>query len=78
LPLNEEEISFGRSRGTFVFPEDPFMSRAHCKIYHRGEDFFVEDLGSRNGTFIKVRGKAPVPTGATVLVGSQVFKLDAQ
>ncbi|MCU1309347.1 MAG: Adenylate and Guanylate cyclase catalytic domain protein [Candidatus Angelobacter sp.] len=78
LPLNEEEISFGRSRGTFVFPEDPFMSRAHCKIYHRGEDFFVEDLGSRNGTFIKVRGKAPVPTGATVLVGSQVFKLDVQ
>jgi class 3 adenylate cyclase len=76
LPLNEEEISFGRSRGTYVFPEDPFMSRAHCKIYHRGEDFFVEDLGSRNGTFIKVRGKAPVPSGATVLVGSQVFKLD--
>src|SRR6185436_17600727 len=78
LPLNEEEISFGRSRGTYVFPEDPFMSRAHCKIYHRGEDFFVEDLGSRNGTFIKVRGKAPVPVGATVLVGSQVLKVDAQ
>jgi class 3 adenylate cyclase len=78
LPLNDEEISFGRSRGTFVFPEDPFMSRAHCKIYHRGEDFFVEDLGSRNGTFIKVRGKAPVPSGATVLVGSQVFKVDVQ
>jgi class 3 adenylate cyclase len=78
LPLNEEEISFGRSRGTYVFPEDPFMSRAHCKIYHRGEDFFVEDLGSRNGTFIKVRGKAPVPVGATVLVGSQVLKVEAQ
>lgn len=78
LPLNEEEISFGRSRGTYVFPEDPFMSRAHCKIYHRGEDFFLEDLGSRNGTFIKVRGKAPVPVGATVLVGSQVLKVDAQ
>jgi len=78
LPLNEEEISFGRSRGTYVFPEDPFMSRAHCKIYHRGEDFFLEDLGSRNGTFIKVRGKAPVPVGATVLVGSQVLKVEAQ
>ncbi len=78
LPLNEEEISFGRSRGTYVFPEDPFMSRAHCKIYHRGEDFFIEDLGSRNGSFIKVRGKAPVPVGATVLVGSQVLKIHAQ
>lgn len=78
LPLNEEEVSFGRSRGTYVFPEDPFMSRAHCKIYHRGEDFFIEDVGSRNGTFIKVRGKAPVPAGANVLVGSQVLKVELQ
>lgn len=76
LPLNEEEVSFGRSRGTYIFPEDPFMSRAHCKIYHRGEDFYIEDVGSRNGTFIKVRSKAPVPKGATVLVGSQVFRID--
>jgi class 3 adenylate cyclase len=78
LPLNEEEVTFGRSRGTYVFPDDPFMSRAHAKIYHRGEDFFVEDAGSRNGTFIKVRGEAPIPNGATILVGSQVFKADVQ
>jgi class 3 adenylate cyclase len=78
LPLNEEEVTFGRSRGTYVFPEDPFMSRAHAKVYHRGEDFFVEDLGSRNGTFLKVRGEAPIPNGCTVLVGSQVFRIDAQ
>lgn len=78
LPLNEEEISFGRTRGTYTFPEDPFMSRAHSKLYHRGEDFFLEDVGSRNGTFVKVRSKSPVPVGATVLVGSQVLKIDAQ
>ena len=77
LPLNEEEISIGRTRGTYVFPEDGFMSRAHCKIYHRGEDFYIEDVGSRNGTFIKVRGKAPVPNGASILVGSQVLKADS-
>jgi class 3 adenylate cyclase/pSer/pThr/pTyr-binding forkhead associated (FHA) protein len=76
LPLNEEEVSFGRSRGTYIFPEDPFMSRAHSKIYHRGEDFYLEDVGSRNGTFVKVRSKTPVPTGATVLVGSQVFRIE--
>lgn len=76
LPLNDEEITFGRTRGTYVFPEDPFMSRAHCKLYHRGEDFFLEDVGSRNGTFVKVRGKAPVPNGATVLVGGQVLKAE--
>lgn len=54
------------------------MSRAYAKIYHRGEDFFVEDAGSWNGTFIKVRGEAPIPNGATILIGSQVFKADIQ
>ena len=78
LPLNQEEVTFGRTRGTYIFPEDAFMSRAHCKIYQRGEDYFLEDVGSRNGTFVKVRGKTPVPVGATVLVGSQVLKVDAQ
>ena len=46
-----------------------------AKVYQRGDSFFLEDVGSRNGTFIKVRGKAPVPVGATVLVGGQLLKV---
>jgi len=32
------------------------MSRSHAKVYQRGDSYFLEDVGSRNGTFIKVRG----------------------
>jgi pSer/pThr/pTyr-binding forkhead associated (FHA) protein len=75
FPLNHQEITWGRNKGTYVFPEDGFMSRSHAKLYQRGDSFFLEDLGSRNGTFVKVREKAPVPVGATVLMGGQLLKV---
>ncbi|HYL12310.1 MAG TPA: adenylate/guanylate cyclase domain-containing protein [Terriglobales bacterium] len=74
-PLQQEEVTFGRTKGTFTFNNDGVMSRSHARVYHRGEDFFLEDLGSRNGTFVMVRGKAPVPVGASVLVAGQVFRI---
>ena len=75
FPLGEQEITWGRNKGTYIFPEDGFMSRSHAKVYQRGENFFLEDLGSRNGTFVRVRGKAPVPVGSMVLVGGQLLKV---
>ncbi len=74
-PLLEESVSWGRNKGTYVFPEDRFLSRTHARVYQRGEDFFLEDLGSRNGTFIKVRGKSPVPLGTTLRVGGQILRV---
>lgn len=74
-PLRQEEVTFGRTNGTYTFEADRLMSRSHARVYQRGEDFFLEDLSSRNGTFLMVRGKAPVPFGAPVLVGKQMFRV---
>jgi len=76
--VNADVITIGRERGTYTFPEDGFMSRSHAKVCQRGADFFLEDLGSRNGTFVKVRGSAPVPNGSSVLVGRQLFHVSCQ
>lgn len=78
FPLAEDEIVWGRMSGLYKFPDDRLMSRRHAKVYHRGEDFFLEDLGSRNGSFLRVRDKTPVPVGASVLVGAQLFRVVAQ
>jgi pSer/pThr/pTyr-binding forkhead associated (FHA) protein len=51
------------------------MSRSHAKAFHRGEDFFLEDIGSTNGTFVMARGKTPIPDGVTLLVGGQLLKV---
>ncbi|MGH8459575.1 MAG: adenylate/guanylate cyclase domain-containing protein, partial [Nevskiales bacterium] len=47
FPINLEEVILGRSRGTYTFNDDGFMSGSHARIYQRGEDFFLEDMGSR-------------------------------
>ncbi len=77
FPINADLVTLGRERGTYTFPDDGFMSRTHVKVYQRGEDFFLEDLGSRNGTFIKVRGRAPVPSGSAILIGRQMFQISS-
>jgi class 3 adenylate cyclase len=74
-PLWDEDITFGRVGATYSFNDDGLMSRSHSRVYHRGEDFFLEDLSSLNGTWVMVRDKAPVPIGASVLVGGQVYRI---
>ena len=74
-PLSEQEVTLGRTTGTYKFDDNRLMSRSHARVYQRGEDFFLEDLNSRNGTFLLVRGRAPIPFGAMVLVGSQRFRV---
>ena len=74
-PLNLPEVKLGRTRGTYVFPDDNLMSRAHVRIFQRGEDFLLEDVGSRNGTFVKVRGRAPLPSGSALLIAGQLLRV---
>jgi adenylate cyclase len=74
-PLRREAVDFGRNKGIYTFPDDKLMSRLHARVLQRGEDFVIEDAGSRNGTFIRVRGRASVPVGSAVLVGSRLLKL---
>jgi pSer/pThr/pTyr-binding forkhead associated (FHA) protein len=74
-PVHEEQITWGRTKATYTFPTDTSMSRAHAKVYHRGEDFFIEDVGSTNGTFVMAREKTPVPPGVILSIGGQRLKV---
>lgn len=74
-PLALEQVYFGRVKGTYTFPEDKLMSRSHARVIQRAEDFIVEDLGSRNGTFVKVRGVAPLAVNSTILLGNQLLRV---
>ena len=35
-----------------MLPDDGFVSTVHARVFRRGDEVFVEDLGSRNGTFL--------------------------
>jgi hypothetical protein len=48
-----DELTVGRGGGCgVVLPDDQFVSTVHARLFRRGDDLFVEDLGSRNGTFV--------------------------
>src|SRR5262245_45568197 len=52
-PLAGERIAVGRSSAAEIcFPEDAGLSRQHFAFEVQGEDWTVQDLGSKNGTFV--------------------------
>ncbi|MBK5287561.1 MAG: FHA domain-containing protein [Acidimicrobiia bacterium] len=46
-----EELTVGRAPGcAVVLADDTFVSQVHARLFARGNDPYVEDLGSTNGT----------------------------
>ena len=75
-------LSIGRTPdNTISFPDDSNISRNHVEISRAGEDYFLKDLGSSNGTLIngeRVTGLQKLNNGDFIIVGnskSVIFNL---
>lgn len=90
FPLSGTEAMIGRwdaDRGIFpdvdLDADDPEakISRRHARIIVQGNRYFVEDLGSTNGTFVnrqqRLRPNQPYPlgNGDEIIVGKTFLKL---
>ncbi len=51
-PLSKEVFRIGSEKGNDAVIDSPVVSRHHAKIVKQGEDYFIEDLNSKNGTFV--------------------------
>ncbi|HKA16484.1 MAG TPA: FHA domain-containing protein [Myxococcota bacterium] len=71
MPVDRDWMVIGRGRGADIVIAEPTMSRAHAAIGYDGVHFFVQDLGSTNGT--RVNGtreqKAMLRDGDEVQLG---------
>jgi pSer/pThr/pTyr-binding forkhead associated (FHA) protein len=74
-PLLGDSVTMGRERGDINFPDDGYVSGLHARLFTRDGDVFVADLGSSNGTFIKVAGERQLTHESFVLLGQQLFRL---
>ena len=75
-PLEGESLVIGRSSGAELVLADRFLSRKHAKLHREGETWFVEDLGSRNGTLLngtKVEQPTPVKSGDEIRLSGSVI-----
>ena len=77
--LRGAQTVFGRETGDILFPGDTFLSRRHARLRMelRGGNMVVmlEDLGSANGTYLRLRGSAMLGEGDMFRVGDQLFRV---
>jgi pSer/pThr/pTyr-binding forkhead associated (FHA) protein len=67
----------GRTQGDLRFGDDATVSPEHARFSIRGDLVFIEDLGSLNGTFLRVRGPRPLISGDEVRLGRQLMRVEA-
>jgi pSer/pThr/pTyr-binding forkhead associated (FHA) protein len=76
FPLLGESCTLGRERGEINFPDDGYVSGLHARVTLRDGRVYLADLGSSNGTFVKVNGERNVGHDSFVLLGQQLFRLN--
>lgn len=72
----DRPIICGRSRDADIRIEDELVSRRHTKIVFSGGQYVVEDLGSKNGTFLngeKISGPSVLKPGDYLRIGEATF-----
>ena len=55
FPLESDRMTVGRRPDSDVFLDDVTVSRDHALVVKRGGDFYLDDLGSLNGTYVNRR-----------------------
>lgn len=62
----------GRDKSCEIMIDDKKASRQHARVFLTGNQFFVEDLASRNGTIVnggKLQGRVPIHGGDEIRIG---------
>jgi len=78
LPLDDADVTFGRTEACTVPLDDTYVSTLHARLFSKDGTWFVEDLGSTNGTYlnrIKVTSPSPLAVGDEVRVGKTVVEI---
>jgi hypothetical protein len=79
-PLDGGELVVGRTTGSGVaLPGDSFVSSRHARVFPRGDEVWIEDLGSTNGTFVnsaRISAPTALRPGDRLQIGHTVLEVD--
>jgi hypothetical protein len=71
--------SIGRDVNNSIVLDDDFVSAVHAALTYRGRAWYVEDLGSTNGTFVngvQIDELSPVAFGDEIQIGQVRLRLE--
>jgi serine phosphatase RsbU (regulator of sigma subunit)/pSer/pThr/pTyr-binding forkhead associated (FHA) protein len=81
LPLENSRITVGRSSvAELCYPDDAGLSRQHLAIESDGRNWYVRDLGSKNGTLLngaRINERNPLKPGDRVMAGHLIIVFDS-
>lgn len=75
FPVPVTGLYLGRERGDILFPEDGYVSGLHCQLVWASNRLTLTDVGSSNGSYVRIRGSRSLRNGDFLLLGQQLFRL---
>ncbi len=69
-------LQVGREGADLNFPSDSLLSVAHLRIEDTGDGLQLTDLGSRNGTFLRIRAEHELVHGDYVFIGRKLLRVE--
>lgn len=78
LPLGGSAVLIGRAPSCTLVLDDDYSSSQHARVFSQDGHWYVEDLGSTNGTFVddrKITGTVEVRPGTPIRIGQSVIEL---
>jgi pSer/pThr/pTyr-binding forkhead associated (FHA) protein len=76
FPIPEAGLHLGRERGDILFPEDGYVSGLHCRLAWEKTHIVLTDLGSSNGTFVRLNNETELVDNDVLLMGQQLFRIN--
>lgn len=73
FPIPETGLNLGRERGEVLFADDGYVSGLHCRISYEQGHVYLTDLGSSNGTFVRLMEEEELYESDILLMGQQLF-----
>jgi pSer/pThr/pTyr-binding forkhead associated (FHA) protein len=74
--VDGDVVTIGRENNDINFPDDPFISGRHAELRIAGGVLSITDLGSRNGTFVRVHDERVLKHGDYVFLGQQLLRVE--
>jgi serine phosphatase RsbU (regulator of sigma subunit) len=76
VSLDRDRITIGRAKENDIFLPDRWLSRKHAEIQRSAEDYWLVDLGSKNGTLVndqRVRERLRLRSGDVITLGEHAL-----